>query len=105
MKARLVSSAKEDLRRLSSYYDSVRLDFGDVFSDRVTEFVQRIRLHPQLYAAVNRPPRGRDVREGVLEQFDQIVVTYEVRATEIVILAITDGKRKRRPWRNRLSEI
>ena len=52
MKSRLVPSAKEDVRRLSKYYDSVRFSFGDVFSDRVTEFVQRIQLNPQLYGQV-----------------------------------------------------
>jgi hypothetical protein len=103
MKTRLVSSAKEDFRRLSKYYDSVRFSFGDVFSKRVTEFVARIRLHPQLYGRVKRPPRWRDVREGKLEQFET-VLTYEVRAEEIVILAITDGRKIRRPWRSRLSE-
>ena len=104
MKSRLVPSAKEDVRRLSKYYDSVRFSFGDVFSDRVTEFVQRIQLNPQLYGQVKRAPHGRDVREGKLEQLET-VVTCEVRADAIVILAITDGKRNRRPWRNRLTEI
>jgi plasmid stabilization system protein ParE len=105
MNYRYVPGARSDYIDLANYFDDARRDFGAVFAKRMREFISRILLHPQLYAAVNRAPRGRDVREGVLEQFEQIVVTYEVRIEEIVILAITDGKRKRRPWRSRLSEL
>ena len=103
MKWRYNSQALGDLRRLAAYYELARRRYGEVFSDRVNEFIERILLNPQLYAEVKRAPRGRNVREGTLEQFET-VVTYEVRAEEIVILAITDGRRNRRPWRSRLSE-
>jgi hypothetical protein len=86
------------------FYDEARDGFGEIFAGRVAEFIERILLNPQLNAKVKRAPRGRDVREGKLEQF-VTVVTYEVRVDEIVILAITDGRRNRRPWRGRLAEL
>ncbi len=103
MNWRYNSEALGDLKRLAAYYELARRHYGGFFSDRVDEFIERILLNPQLYAKVKRAPRGRDVREGTLEQFET-VVTYEVRAEEIVILAITNGRKSRRPWRGRLSE-
>jgi plasmid stabilization system protein ParE len=103
MNWRFQPEARKDLRDRANYYDDARTGFGSVFSRRFQEFVERILQFPQLYGQVDRCPRGRDVREGMLEQFET-VVTYEVRTGEIVILAVTDGRKNRRPWRSRLTE-
>lgn len=60
-----------------------------------------LAAQPRLYALVRRPPRGREVREAPVPGFP-FIVTYEVLAAELVILSITHGKARRRPWRQRL---
>jgi plasmid stabilization system protein ParE len=101
MKVRLTELAEQDVSDYSGWYDDRQAGLGDRFAAMVLEFTERISVHPRLYERVPRPPKGREVRQGMIPGFPFIAV-YEILPTEIVIIDISHAKLRRRPWRGRL---
>jgi plasmid stabilization system protein ParE len=97
----LIPEAIADIQTIAIKMNRQRAGRGDRFTDAVQRLTQRLLRHPQMYARVPRSPSGRDIREAVVRKFPYIM-TYEVTATEIVILSVTHGHSKRKPWRRRL---
>ena len=82
-------------------YDTQSPGTGRRFVRTVRELVARLVEQPRLYGKVNPPVRGRDVREAPVNPFDYRLV-YEVRADEILILAVAHNRRLPNYWRGRL---
>ena len=101
MKVRLSDLCKLDVAEQSDWYDQQRPQLGDEFAVKVLEFASTLSHSPRMYGRVPNPPKGREVRQGMLSGFPFVVV-YEILANEIVIVDVSHAKMKRRPWRNRL---
>ena len=101
MKVRLSDSSKQDVAFQAEWYDLPRPNLGDAFAASVLDFTVTLTQFPRLYGRVSNLPKGREVREGMLQGFPFVVV-YEILATEIVIVDVSHAKMKRRPWRKRL---
>jgi hypothetical protein len=75
---------------------------GARFVDTFDRFLDTVGRQPRLYGLVARPPRGREVRSGLLTPF-QWVVTYEVTPAGVTVLSVTHARQRTQPWRRRLS--
>jgi hypothetical protein len=56
-------SAKADILRVASYYESAKEGLGDKFLDRVQELINRIALNPGGYAKVIGEARKAELRQ------------------------------------------
>ena len=102
MRDRFLLEALDDLRVLAEWYEQQQFGLGDRLTDRVEEFVQARLNSPRLCGRVGRPPRGREVRVGLVRRFP-VLVHYEVTATEVVVLSVIHARSRSRPWRRRLN--
>ena len=98
---RMVDEALSEVIETAGRIENARAGYGERFFCAVESFKQIISQFPQLYEEVLRPPKGRDIRQGTLNGFPHVVV-YEVKTDEIVILSVTHGHQRNRPWRGRL---
>ena len=64
-------------------------------------WISMLSTFPQLGGRVRRSVPGREVRLLILKKY-RYLVHYEVTAQEIIILSVTDGRRRGHPWRQRL---
>jgi hypothetical protein len=101
MKHRFISEAYIDLLNLADLYEARLAGLGDRLTNEAEGHAVRMANQPRLYGRVPRAPRGREIRQTLLPSF-LVVMTYEVLATEVVILSVTHARSVRRPWRRRL---
>ncbi|MBA4189923.1 MAG: hypothetical protein C0467_18215 [Planctomycetaceae bacterium] len=86
---------------LVDWYDQLNAGSGDTFFAAFEAALQRILVQPRGYGRVSRAPTGREVREALIRGY-LVLITFEVTATEVVILSVTHARAARRPWRQRL---
>jgi hypothetical protein len=98
---RLTDEAFDDLDGLIQFFDRRAVGLGEDMRLEVVALLIRLAAQPFVCAAIDRPPRGRDVRQGMTRRFP-VLVLYEVFPTEIVVLAVTHAKARTRTWRQRL---
>ncbi len=98
---RLTDQAFDDLDGLIQFFDRRAVGLGEDMRLEVIALLIRLAAQPFLCAAINRPPRGRDVRLAITHRFP-VLVLYEVFPAEILVLAVTHAKAHPRTWRRRL---
>jgi hypothetical protein len=101
MTPRITAGADADIDDLAAFFESQRPGSGSRFTADFHALIGRLLVRPRLYARINRPPRGREFREGMTTTFP-VRVVYEVTPTEIVIWSVWHARRRPRPWRRRL---
>ena len=101
MNLRFLALARLDMFDLADFFEARAAGLGSLVTDAVQARANRLPAQPRLGGRVVRPPRGREIREVVVRPYS-VIITYEVTATEVVILAVTHGRSNRRPWRRRL---
>ena|SRR5687768_15906850 len=101
MTSRFLPEANSEFEAAADEYEVQSPGTGWRFIRSVRDVVGRLTGQPRLYAAVDSPVRGREVREAPVAPFDNRLV-YEVRANEILILAVAHNRRLPNYWRGRL---
>lgn len=101
MNVRLLGAAQADVLDAADWYEQQSTGLGDRFFAAVDRTVGRIGRFPRVGWRVQRPPRGREIRETVVNGFP-FLLAYEVTSSEIVVLSVTHDRSVRRPWRGRL---
>ena len=94
--------ADADLEAAADWLDGFTAGSGDRFLAAVRDALRRIGSQPGLHGKVYRPPRGREVRQGLMPG-TVFVVTYEVTPTEIVVWSVGHAKQRSQPWRRRMT--
>ena len=101
---RFVTSAQRDLVRLFKWYEPKAGTEPEKISAEVDRTTSRLVRNPIQHAKVSGCPATRDVRITATKK-RRIVVIYESKTTNVVILSLSHKSAKRRPWRKRLDEV
>lgn len=101
MNFRFAPGARLDLFDLVDWYEAQTAGTGARLATAFDATLQRVLAHPHGYGRVARAPRAREVRQARVTSF-LVVMTYEVTATDVVILSVTHARSVRQPWRRRL---
>lgn len=94
--------ADADLDELADWLDGINPNTGDPFLAAARATFRRLTATPGLFARVSRAPRGREVRQGQVPGYN-LVVTYEVTATQTVIWSVHHARQRSQPWRRRMT--
>ena len=101
MNFRFAPGARFDLFDLVDWNDAQTAGAGTRLATEFDNTLRRVLAGPRGYGRVNRAPRGREIRVAPVRRF-LVRMTYEVTATEVVILSVTHARSVRQPWRRRL---
>jgi hypothetical protein len=100
MTLRILAEAEEEAQEAALWYDARRPGLGDDFLDVLSSAFQASERLPQASSRVPNAPAGREVRRYVLRRFPYTVV-YEVRADEVLVLAVAHTRRRPNYWHHR----
>ncbi len=103
MTYRFLAPARVEFDTAVDWYDAQQPGLGDDFITEVSAAVQRVVSNPRAYPAARRVPAGREVRIAPVHRFEYLI-SYEVTATEVIVVSVTHGKRGRQTWRGRLPD-
>jgi plasmid stabilization system protein ParE len=101
MNFRFAPGARGDLFDLADWYEAQTTGAGVRLAAAFDDTLRRVLVNPRMYGRVARAPRGHDVRVARVGRF-LVLMTYEVAATEVIILSVTHARSARRTWRRRL---
>lgn len=93
---RFLPPAEDELLQQISYYSSIRPELGVKFEEAVADAVRKAVAFPEHGAL-----RSRNTRRRLVSGFPFGVI-YAVVASEVVIVAVADGRRKPNYWVGRL---
>ncbi|MGZ8184532.1 MAG: type II toxin-antitoxin system RelE/ParE family toxin [Methylobacter sp.] len=89
-------AAEKELDEGIEYYNAQRSGLGFEFLDQVQSAVSRIKQYPDAWQQLSRR-----TRRCLIKQFPYGII-YQIRANEILIVAIPHLHRKPDYWANRL---
>ena len=92
MKARLLSTAEEELQEAIEFYEAAEQGLGAMFLDEVEAALARIEAHPLAWTPLS--PRTRRCRP---HRFPYGLF-YQIRGDEIVVLSVMDLRRDPKRW-------
>ena len=93
--------AKRDMIEAASWYERNRVGEGGRFMASVNAVVSILLVSPYAGTKVKRGVKGHEVRWFKTTTYPYLI-HYEVTPTEIVVLSVTDARRRGHPWRQRL---
>ena len=96
MKVSFLDVAAQEFAEAREYYDNQRVGLGDEFALEVQQTIGRIVEHPSAWA-----PLSSRTRRCRMRRFPFGVI-YQLRADQILIVAILHERRDPRSWRERL---
>ena len=98
---RLETAAATDADEVVTWYDQQRSELGDEFLLEFQACLSRIVQGPLPFAKLEGRPRGSEIRRCLMDRFPYLII-YQVRSTEVVVLAVIHTQRSLRAWRKRL---
>ncbi|CAN5126361.1 hypothetical protein BH11PLA2_BH11PLA2_14360 [soil metagenome] len=101
MTVRQRALARIDVIDIGDAYAAIRMELAHDFVLKYEQFLEGISDVPKMCGKVSKCPRGRDIREGLFDTYPYIV-TYELTATEIIILSVVHARRNDKPWLDRI---
>jgi plasmid stabilization system protein ParE len=87
--------AEEEARAARKWYEEQRPGLGARFADAIDETLQRIASNPSGFPLVHG-----EIRRAVVRRFP-FGVYFRVYCRDLVILAVTHGRRHPRRWQSR----
>lgn len=103
MTLRLLSEAEDEARDAAQWYEDRQAGLGDRFLAALAKGMDKIERGPRRHRQVAQAPEGREVRRVLLDRFPYAVV-FEVRAEELLVVAVAHTKRRPGYWRDRIDE-
>ena len=83
-----------------AWYEARRPGAGNAFLAELADALDMIERQPRAFPRVARPRRAREVRKRVLQRFPYSVI-YEVRGSDVFVLAVAHAKRRQYYWLRR----
>ncbi len=100
MNLRILVEAEEDVRASVEWYDERRHGLAVAFFEAVSRAFRAIEANPQRYPKVSGSGLVSDIRSYSLAKFPFGVI-YEIRADEVIVLAVAHHKRRPDYWNRR----
>jgi toxin ParE1/3/4 len=100
MSVRLHIDAEIEVQDACRWYDRRRPGLGTALYDALLATFHDIETAPLAYPTCPDARSGRDVRQTMTRGFPYLVI-YEVRAAEILILAVSHASRRPGYWLHR----
>lgn len=100
MKARLLPPARAEAKSAAHWYESEQQGLGDDFVLALDAALEIIENDPHRFARVETVRTTRDIHRIPLARFPFYVI-YEIRADEVVVVAVAHAKRRPGYWMNR----
>ncbi len=100
MDVHILEEAEAEIRSAASWYEEQRSGLGDDFLAEIEHALETIAKMPQAFSQATPPQPGREVRRYVTKRF-RYSVFYEVRADDVLILAVTHPRQRPGVWRER----
>ena len=97
MSIRILSCAEEEFAKAVGYYNEQRAGLGFEFAAEVEAALERISAFPDAW-----PLFSRRARRCIVSRFPYGVL-YQVRADEVLILAIMHLRRDPKRWQERVN--
>ncbi len=94
------ADAQQEADSAAAYYDNARPGLGRAFLEAVDQAVQLAAQVPKAFSPVIVSGDPRDIRKKLVQRFPYTVF-YEVRATDIVVLAVSHQSRRPLYWVHR----
>ncbi len=88
--------AQAEFDEAFDWYEQQQLGLGEDFLVCVAEVLERVGSMPESYAVV-----FQDVRRAVVHKFPYLLL-YEIKADQIVVLAVFHSKRDPKIWQKRV---
>jgi toxin ParE1/3/4 len=82
------------------WYENRKEGLGFDFLDALANGLESVEQHPESYARAETLQATREVRRYLLGRFPFAII-YEVRADEILVLAISHVRRRPGHWKRR----
>jgi plasmid stabilization system protein ParE len=99
---RILDDAEAEIETARQYYNLQAYALGDRFLDDLAQTLNRIAASPNTFPKLETLPDSEPYRRALLKIF-QYAVIFEIRATEIVVMAVAHTSRKPNYWLKRLS--
>ena len=96
MKIRFLSVAMREVNDAVAYYEEVECGLGLRFLAEIKSCLELIRNHPRAWAPIS--PNARRCRSKSFP----VGIIYQIRNTEILILAVMHMSREPAYWKDRL---
>jgi plasmid stabilization system protein ParE len=100
MRPRLLRDAEQELRKAIRHYQRSRPGLGAEFYRCVADTMTAVGDHPQRFPAYEGGGARRVFRRARVKRFPYVVV-FEIRADEVLVVAIAHASRKPGYWQRR----
>ncbi len=100
MRIRILDDAEDEARVAARWYEEKQSGLGADFLDTLADALATVESHPQAFSLMETFTSSREVRRCVLHRFPYVVV-YEVRAEEVIVLAVAHSRRRPNYWEQR----
>jgi plasmid stabilization system protein ParE len=94
------TDAQQEADGAAAYYDNIQPGLGRDFLEELDRAVQLAAQVPKTFSPVIIPGDPREVRKTFVQRFPYTVY-FEVRAADIIVLAISHQKRRPLYWTHR----
>lgn len=103
MNVRVLAAAKDDLRSAGRYLEERRSGLGFRLYAEYGAVLERLEQFPQMNPLVEDEVLGREFRNAILERL-KFRIVYEVRETEVLVVAVLHTSRHDNLWHTRLDD-
>jgi plasmid stabilization system protein ParE len=109
VKLRVLAQADADAIEAANWYEDQKAGLGLRFLEAVRDTFRAIEKHPRRFPKleIKRLPReltqGRSIRRALIRRFPYLVV-YEVLEDEVLIVAVSHGRRRQSYWYRRVTK-
>src|SRR5947207_14163721 len=94
---RWTTRAADQLQEAAVYLEQERKGIGLPFVDQVEAVLQVASIHPEVFPRVPEVT-GNEVRRGLVRRYGYWII-YEIRAEDLLVLAVWHGAREPEGWR------
>ena len=103
MTTRVLDAAEADLVAAHRFLEGERSGLGARLLADYRAALENVERFPKMYSPVEDELSGRELRNVILERLKYRIV-YEVRPTEVLVVAVLSTRQRPNSWHDRLTD-